>query len=82
MSNVSGCRALVASILNQACVDLMGGASVTPFERYSAMNFVNVDNKLFCFYCDLLGYEPEYVAERICKTVRERKFKPILKFRK
>lgn len=82
MSDIDGCRGLVAAILDQALTDLMGGASVHKLDRHSAQNFVNPKNKLFCYYCDLLGYDPEYVAEKMTRAVREGKFRPIKKFRK
>jgi hypothetical protein len=67
--NLQGCRALVAGIISQAYVD-----AISPYREANASGarrFIDKDNRLFKYYCGLLGLEPEYVAKNLKKRIQK-----------
>lgn len=61
-------RALISAILIQAFCD--AGKSKYTQESAEARLFINKNNILFCYYCDLLEINPEYVAEKMHAALR------------
>lgn len=57
------CRNLIAGIIYQAVMDYQ------KFQSMSARHFIDKKNKLFCFYCDILGLEPEFVAKKLQRNI-------------
>lgn len=45
---------------------------------WDARNFLRSDNKLFCFYCEIIDIDPVYLAEKVHKQL-ERYDKSLLK---
>ena len=76
--NVSGCRALVAAVLDQAFSDALSWDKQA--DRAGARRFINADNKLFIFYCELFDINPEYVR-KMQSRIRKHDLRPLDKFR-
>lgn len=64
-------RTLIAAILHQSVVDACDRNPVNALHRRSALHFINANNEVFAFYCELLDLEPKYVEEKFCKYIRE-----------
>lgn len=79
LENISGCRALIAAIFDQAFSDAM--LRKNSIDKRTAVNFIDDKNEMFRYYCDLLDLDPEYVARRMQEQIRKLVFKPIDKFR-
>ena len=62
-NNYDGNRSLVSSIFNQAISDAVTELRVNDCD--GAERFINKHDLLFCYYCNLLGYEPEWVASKL-----------------
>jgi hypothetical protein len=69
-------RSLIASIINQAFVDALGTLKDKEAQRNkkSAISFINENNKLFVFYCNLLDIEPKLLAEKMQTLIKTSTF--------
>ncbi|HMG14722.1 MAG TPA: hypothetical protein VK590_04705 [Saprospiraceae bacterium] len=77
--NISGCRAMIAAILDQAFSDALSRKNNK--EKRTAIAFIDDKNDLFVFYCNLLDLEAEYVAKKMQEQIKKLCFKPLMKFR-
>ncbi len=68
-----GERGLISAILIRAFNDALGKS--TPTDKASALRFINKDNELFCFYCEILSLDPEYVVRKFRNHLDKRKSK-------
>lgn len=59
------CRDLIAAIIHQAFLEAKAN-------DFSAMSFINIKNKTFCFYCEILNLDPSWVAGKLQKIMREK----------
>ncbi len=62
------CRDLIASIIFQAVHD----ATSNNKELRKAIFFIDDNNQLFGFYCELLGLEPTCVASKLRALIKEK----------
>lgn len=56
-------RSLIASIFYQAMMDAVFPKRPALFR--SARIFINPNNKMFRYYCELLDYDPEFISRKI-----------------
>lgn len=67
-------RALINAILLQAFCDALNN-------KMDAVRFIDSDNKLFRYYCSLIGWDPIYVEYKMHKQLRAKKLPALTKFR-
>jgi hypothetical protein len=65
----NGERAFIAAILAQAFNDAISWESSS--RPRQAREFIDSNNKLFCWYCELLNFNPEYVARKMQERLRQ-----------
>jgi hypothetical protein len=72
-NDISGCRQLIAAILEQAFVDAHSSSRAD--EPEGAIRFINKDNKLFVHYCHLINLDPEYMAQKMQEKIKKKRKK-------
>lgn len=77
----NGCAALISAILDQAFSDALSRSSSILIDSKGARRFIDEYNILFKLYCELLDWEPEYVAKKMQKALREGWLKPLKELR-
>lgn len=60
------CRDLIAAIIYQAFIDAKYNNLV------GAKHFIDVRNQTFVMYCELLDYDPEFIADKLQKGINEK----------
>ena len=66
--NLEGCRALIFAILDQAYKDAI---SFKPEDNADeARRFISKNDEMFCYYCNLISLDPEYVARKMRVRIR------------
>lgn len=84
LTNLKGSRGFIAAILVQAFNDAIVASPKTSQafrDKRSAIAFIDHNNDMFVYYCNLLDLDPEYMASQMQKQIRTFKFKPIKEFR-
>lgn len=76
--NHEGNRFLVAAVLEQAYSDATSSQKANDY--VGARRFINANNKLFCFYCELLEMNPEWVAKKMNERIEEHDQKKYTRF--
>lgn len=66
-SNLEGNRKLVFSIINHALSDAM--SIVKENDPEGARKFIDGKNLLFRFYCELVDYNPDWLADKLKKLI-------------
>lgn len=56
-------RNLIVAIIEQAIGDLFQKRDIINHKR--ARNFLSLTDPWFCYYCNLLGIDPEYIVKKI-----------------
>lgn len=62
-------RSLIASILYQAAIDISFPKNTESFKN--AKRFINPENKMFKYYCELLDYDPEWISKKILNNIKK-----------